>query len=285
MNNFFKQLSLLLCLVLFSVPQIGQSQTCNGLVMDRETNEKLPFVHIGVKGKNIGVISDDKGQFKLDLSRVDNDESISFSIIGYKTTHLSKSSALKENLIVKLKPISYELKEIVVKGKEQKEIKIGRIKTTKTTTGQSGVDKFGYGGEWGVKIKYPGESYYLKDVNFHTRFNTVDSVLYRINVYKLDQDLPGKSILQKEVFTKSYRKDKWISSSILSQNLIIEEDIIVTFELVQIWYRSKGENQLFYTHGKGYDEGMSFSKDSSFDNWKVNERAPIAMYVTGILAK
>ena len=44
----------------------------------------------------------------------------------------------------------------------------------------------------------------------------------------------------------------------------------------------KGNNQLFYTHGKGYEEGMSFSKDSSFDNWKVNERGPIAMYVTGI---
>ncbi|MEM6380451.1 MAG: hypothetical protein AAF705_19860, partial [Bacteroidota bacterium] len=57
---------------------------------------------------------------------------------------------------------------------------------------------------------------------------------------------------------------------------------IVTFELVQIWYSSQGENYLFYTHGKDYKEGMSFSKDSSFDSWKVNQRPPIAMFVTGI---
>jgi hypothetical protein len=242
------------------------------------------FVHIGVQGKNLGVISDDQGNFRLDLSSMDEDESVSFSILGYETTQLSKVSILKENLVVKLHPISYRLNEIVVKGvKKQDEIKIGRFKATKTTTGQSGIDKFGFGGEWGIKIKHPGEDYYLKEVNFHTRFNTVDSVLYRINVYHLDQDLPGESILKKEVFTKSYRKDKWISSNLLSQNLMIEEDIIITFELVQIWYRSKGKNALFYTHGKGYEEGMSYSKDSSFDNWSINKRPPIAMYVTGIL--
>lgn len=275
------QLVLFFALYLFSSLS-GDAQTLSGTIIDLKTKEVLPFVHVGVINKNIGVISDDKGHFVIDLSSVTNQEQVVFSMIGYETFFLPKGEIKSDQMRIVLTPKEYQLEEIVVKPIDVIEtIKLGRVKPSKTTTGQSGLEKFGYGGEWGIQIKHEGKNYLLEDVNFHTRFNTVDSVLFRINIYPVVDELPGESILNNQLYVTSYAKDKWISKNILSENIIINDDIIVTFELVQIWYSEKGENQLFYTHGKGYAEGKSYSRDTSFDQWKINERGPIAMYVTG----
>lgn len=279
-NSKFQTTLWLSLLLLF--PLIGKSQTLKGTVEDRKTSEPLTYVHIGVEGKNVGVISNDKGEFSLDLSKIAADEAIQFSIIGYETALLKKPSNTKEKLVVKLEPIGYDIQTVEITGEKNESRKLGRYEITKTTTGQSGLKDFGFGGEWGTKIIYTGKPYYLKDINFHTRFNTVDSVLYRMNVYSINEELPGDSKLQQEVFTTCYKKDKWISANILDQGLLIEEDIIVTFELVRIWYGSKGSNQLFYTHGDGYAEGQSYSRESSHDKWSINIRPALAIYVTGL---
>jgi len=271
-------------LLLFQIiPQKLISQELNGIVIDSKTGEKLAYVHIGVPGKNIGVISNDIGEFQLGFFNIKEDESIIFSTIGYEDKSILKSNIKSNNLVVKLESKSYELNEVEVTARENKPIKLGRYKLTKNTTGQSGIDEFGFGGEWGIKITHTGENYYLEEINFHTKFNTVDSVLYRMNVYEVVNGIPGESKLQKAQFTKSYKKDKWISTNLLSHELYIKEDIIVTFELVRIWYSKEGENYLFYTHGKKYEEGMSFSKNSSLDEWKINSRGPIAMYIIGLV--
>jgi len=269
--------------ILLILPLFGQAQKLSGLVIDQLTAQPVPFVHIGVLGKNVGVISKDDGSFEMDLSSVDDEDLIQFSIIGYETKTLSTPTDLKAPLEVKLTPIAYEIEPVVIKGdKKVKKIKIGRYKTTKTTTGQSGIKDFGYGGEVGVNIIYPGKDYYLDQIQFHTRFNTVDSVLYRMNVYEIKDGRPGKSLLKKESYTKSYKKNKWIKANMLEHGLIIKEDIIVTFELIRIWWSDRGDNYLFYTHGKNYEAGNVYSRESSLDQWSINKRAPYAIYVTGI---
>ncbi|HMQ48757.1 MAG TPA: carboxypeptidase-like regulatory domain-containing protein [Saprospiraceae bacterium] len=260
------------------------AQTIHGIVLDKTTKEALPFVHIGILNENRGVISDDQGLFEMDVSHLSTDKNIVFSMIGYHAISMSIREIQGNNLRIELEPRGYLLNEVVVKPAEVAGItKLGRHKLTKTTTGQSGVKKFGFGGEWGIRIKYKGQKYQIEDVNFHTRFNTVDSVLYRINIYTFEGDLPAGTILSHPVYVKSYAKDKWISKNVLSEQLIVQEDIIVAFELVQIWYNSKGENHLFYSMGQGYDAGKSYSRPSSQAPWEIDERGPIALYITARL--
>jgi len=127
-------------------------------------------------------------------------------------------------------------------------------------TGQSGTKEYGWGGEWGLKIFSDEKTYLIQDINFHTRFNTVDSVLFRINIYDIKNELPFKSLLRENIFVKSFKGDKWISKNLLEENLVISDDIIVTIELLRIWYSEKGGNYLFFTHGKRYEKGLSFSR-------------------------
>ena len=265
------------------LPMAGMSQSMKGIVVDEITGKPISYVHVGVTGKNVGVITNEKGEFEINLSMVDRDEELLFSIIGYETQKLRRPQEAQESITVKLIPVTYEIPAVEIKANRKvKKLKLGRYKTSNTTTGQSGTDEFGFGGEWGLKIKYPGERYYLSDINFHTRFNTVDSVLFRLNVYQVENDMPGKSLLQKEIYTKSYANDKWITGHVSPQGLRIEEDVIVTFEFVRIWYHPGGSNYLFYTHGKGYKEGLSYSRESSHDKWSTHQRGDIAMYIIGI---
>lgn len=278
----FKTYTSLLLALLISFS--AKSQKLRGVVVNSETEEPLSFVHIGVVGKNVGLISDDEGQFELDLSKFDKDDDIVFSMISYETLVIARPESHQRDLVIKLKPIFYEMEMVeIAADRKIKSTRLGRYRSTKTTTGEGGTEEFGFGGEWGIRIVFPGKSYYLKDINFHTRFNTVDSVLYRLNVYEIDDGLPGRSKLGQEIYTRSYSGDKWISANIVSHGIKIDKDVIVTFELVRIWYNPVGTNQLFYSHGKGYEEGSSYSRESSHDRWMKNERGPIAMYVTAML--
>lgn len=269
--------------LLLLLPKAVKCQVVSGLVKHANTQEVLSYVHIGVAGKNVGTITNDLGQFSLDLSSIQGHEKVLISMIGFETISLEKSALnVSQTLEVYLHPISYTVPEIEVVAGRGKEIKLGRHRRSKTTSGQSGVAEFGFGGEWGVKVLYPEESYFLNEISFHTRFNTVDSVLFRLNVYEVVDDRPGNSILLEPIYTTSYSGDKWISGNALAQSILIDDDIIVSFELVRIWYSEQGNNYLFYTHGKGYPEGRSFSRESSHDNWQVDQRAPLAIYISGI---
>ena len=260
------------------------AQTLEGIVVDSKSKLPIQYAHIGISGKNAGTVSKETGEFSLNLSEYLSADTIVFSSIGYETLYLSDRSLQSQSgVVIELDPVVYQIAPIEIVGNRLDAFILGRTKNTKTTTGHTGNSNYGVGAEWGLKIKYPESPYYLKEVKFHARYNTVDSVLFRVNVYHIDESgLPGRSLTKKPVFTKSYRKDKWISTNLLDRALLIEEDIIVTFETLRIWYRNKGKNWLFFSHGEGYEIGTTYSRASSHDHWQINQAGPIALYIKGI---
>ncbi len=265
-------------MILFANMVLGQ--TVSGVVLDSTTQSPMAYVHIGVLGKNLGVISRDDGTFQIDLSEADSQDKLTFSSVGYHTQHVPQSSWKSAPLKVYLSPRIFTLREIVVEDSRLSDpVKLGRYQPTRTTSGQSGLQKFGWGGEWGLRIFSDGQTYRVTDINFHTRFNTMDSVLFRISIYSVEDNLPDSSLLQQELFVKSYKRDKWITKDISSQQLIIDQDVIVTFEVVQLWRSSSGNNALFFTHGKGYDRGGTYTRASSLAPW-TTKGIPITLYIT-----
>lgn len=256
------------------------SQIVSGVVLDSATQEPLAYVHIGVVNKNMGIISRDDGTFRIDLSEADSQGQLTFSSIGYHSRHIPRSAWGSSPMRVYLSPRTYTLKGVVVEDSRLGEpVKIGRHQPTKWTSGQSGLEKFGWGGEWAIRIFSDGHSYRIQDINFHTRFNTMDSVLFRINVYDVEDGLPNNSLLQKELLVKSYKRDKWISKNVSSRQLFIDEDIIISFEVLQLWRSATGNNALFFTHGEGYDRSPTYTRASSLAPWEIGGM-PITLYLT-----
>ncbi len=166
----------------------------------------LPFVHLGVQGQNLGQISDDRGRFALDLSTLSATDSVTFSMIGYHTLSFALTDGHRQFHKVSLRPATYDLGTVIVRSPDRLPLrKMGRFRASKTTIGESGFEQFGFGGEWATLIKYEGMPFLAQSFNFHTRFNTVDSVLFRVNIYALEQGLPGPSLLHRPIYTKSYR--------------------------------------------------------------------------------
>ena len=265
--------------ILFLAATSVKSQTITGTVIDALTQEPLPFVHVGVTGKNLGTIADDRGRFTLDLDRLDITDSLTFSSIGYGKKCVSPRR-LTVNTVVELSPRSYALRTYDFRPRGER-LELGRRQPTKTTTGQKTAGEFGFGQEWGLKIDQPDAPYRLETVRFHTRFNTADSILFRINVYTLRDGLPHESLLQSAAYTTSRRKEKWIEADLSDRNIWVDENIVVTVELVRIWYRNRGKDAIFFTHADDLPDATTFHRESSLDRWRTNEWSPFVLSVVG----
>ena len=251
-------------------------------MIDAESKAPLPYVNIGVRNKNMGVISRDDGSFEIDLSKAALGDTLVFSMIGYESATFKAGDLRTTTREVRLNPKTYQLKEVVITDKKKKSVKLGRYQPSRTTSGHSNTENFGFGGEWGLKISAPGKKYWIEQAGFHLRFNTVDSIQFRIKIYTVIDDLPGESLLKKDIYVKSYKNDQWILRDLSAENLIIDQDLIVTFEVLQLWYSKTSDNQIFFTHGSGYKEGHTYSRLSSQDKWAIDGRAPVTLYLLGM---
>lgn len=85
-----------------------------GVIIDKNTNEGIPYVNIWVVNENIGTTSSLKGEFEIDNTKGD---SLVLSALGYET---KKISLLKIPSKIVLIPKALELEEIVVSAKREK---------------------------------------------------------------------------------------------------------------------------------------------------------------------
>src|SRR5690606_27156181 len=224
-----------------------QSQMVSGRVLDQQSGRPLAYVHVGVLGRNIGTISRENGEFILDISGIPQSEKITFSMVGYTTVSVNISNIPTSELIISLIPSVTQLDEIIIRDEPLIElVKLGLPEATKTTIGHSGNHEWGTGSEWGLRIPTGAGLFKLHEIGFHTRFNTVDSVLFRINIYSGTDSLPGETLLRQDIYVKSYKRDKWIIRKIEDEEIVTNEDIIVTIEILRIWYGKVGDNQLFF---------------------------------------
>lgn len=257
------------------------AQNNAGIVVDSKTGERLPYVRIGIVGKNVGTISRDDGQFSLQDPNITSTDTVVFSMVGYtpykivySDLQMLREIRLREAVQI-LKAVTVSAEEIVVLNK------LGRPEPTKTTLGHSGSGEWGTGGEWGLLIKPGNDQFILQTVAFHTRFNNVDSVLFRINIYEFNGNTPGKSMLTEELYVTSKKRNKWITKDVRDRNIQVDKNFVVTMEIIRIWYSKTTDNQLFFTHGKDPMQLTTFSRESSHAPWQQNKMPPLAMYVLG----
>lgn len=269
---------LFICFLQATTVSMLRAQSVRGTVTDANTRKPLAYVHIGIPTKEIGTISDEVGQFDLHLKVASLVDTLTFSRIGYKNFNISIADLLDTNGKVAMTQSVTLLKEVVVKNKQDRDvIKFGRTKPTKTTTGASGINEYGVGQEIGTTIKNDGGKYIIDAISFHHRWNTVDSILYRINIYSIKEELPHNSILQKELFIVAYKRDKWITKQV-EELVLFDQDLFVSIELVRRW-NNKGDNLLFYSHGEGLRDCKSYIRPSSQAQWTSDFSIPLTLYL------
>ncbi|MEO0528263.1 MAG: carboxypeptidase-like regulatory domain-containing protein [Bacteroidota bacterium] len=98
-----------------------ESEFIAGMLMDSKTNEPVVFATIGVKGKVLGVVSNQDGSFRIPKRFKEMGETLEISCLGYekKEVLLTDLYPIKNN-IVKLVPSVLKLEEAILIGRQKK---------------------------------------------------------------------------------------------------------------------------------------------------------------------
>ncbi|MBX2944517.1 MAG: carboxypeptidase-like regulatory domain-containing protein [Cyclobacteriaceae bacterium] len=163
---------------LFAIAHIavfGQ-QVIEGRVIDKETHQPVPFASIGIVGTSKGTSSNLNGQFTLS---VEFPFTLKISCVGYESQTIQST---EDTLLIKLKPASIELSEIVI---FRKTINPGRIvqrafaNVIKNYSTQPFLQKFFY-------------RHYCKDDDEYGRLIEASVDVWKHRGYKSAQQIAGE---------------------------------------------------------------------------------------------
>lgn len=121
----FGHLWLVLFLVLMALSATAQKTTrIYGSITDASTNIPLPYVNVVFQNSNVGTLSDSIGNFVLETKR--NFDSLTVSLIGYRSQTLVVNRGVTEEIEIQLSPSSFELNVVEVRPGENPAFKILR---------------------------------------------------------------------------------------------------------------------------------------------------------------
>jgi len=234
---------LVLWLLIFSYNVTGQS-LFEGTIKDKKTHMILPYVNIGIIGKNIGTVSNPNGDFKIKLEDKYNNDSLRFSMIGYnsKTFKIADiKNKIANPLKIELETSQTQLSEVVVYSREFKEKVLGNETESKAIV--AGFSSNELGNEVGIVIKIKHKPTYIETFNVNIASNKYDTLKFRINFYTLKDGMPDKNILKQPIIVKTTLKNGKLSIDLRKSNIIVEDDFLVALE----WIEDLGKDGLYFS--------------------------------------
>jgi hypothetical protein len=246
---------------------VAFSQCISGRVLDRQSSEALAYVNIGVLNGNHGTVSNEEGIFRLDLQGVEEAAKIRFSYIGYESvdTLVGPLDSLETRIInIELEPILLEMDEVLVFPREYKEKIKGNPKPADFIRAGFMDDSLGY--EVGIRIKIRKRPTLIKTLYLHGLIMSYDSVFYRLNVYELEDGIPGKNVLKKPIYISLSKDDitEDISIDLTQHHIVVHDDFAITLEFV------KDQGEGFLTFSAGIMNGITFVRKTSHGKWMGN---------------
>ena len=206
-------------------------QTISGTVFENNSGIPVEYVNIGIVGKNIGTVSDQKGKYTLQVSAEYYNDTLKFSCIGYHSYSVKVSDFMKmNNKNVSLEKRTYELTEVVVQPKKIKQKILGiTANNKKIWTGF--IHTIGF--EAGTLIKN-SNTVFIKEVNINIANFTYDTVLFRLNIYKAHNNMQFENILSSPIYVSlsiQELKDK-ITIDLRHLSLDVKGDFLVAIEYI-----------------------------------------------------
>lgn len=270
----FKILYILLFLVIFLIGgSLNAQSTVCGKVYSSGTGEGIGYVNIGIIGGNTGTVSDQYGNFSIVLDKKYANDSLRFSMIGYKSRAILVRNFLADSVWnVGLDPRSYNLADIVEVYQRPKNMILGS--PVETNELRSGFSDNELGSELGVRINARKRTQ-LKDINLNIAVCTYDSVVYRMNIYLIEDGVVCENILAKPIylsFTKDQIKEV-LTLDLWKYSIVVEGDILVTLEL----FKDLGEGRLLFR--TTYFSGVTYHRKTSEGDW-TQSPGVIGLYLT-----
>lgn len=237
-----------------------------GIVIDSAIQAALPFVNIGIKQKNIGTSSLIDGTFSIIIPDNNENDTLTFSIVGYSELNLAIKNIVTTNQITfQLNKKTTELKSVAVTATKLVEQKFGIknnnsiIQITDGSTNQNDIF------EIAQLVKLDTTLVKVTSVNLHINESRKDSGTFRINFYRFDGNRPAERIIEKSIIeTKSIQKG-WLKFDLSKYNVYLKGSFVVAIEFIPT---NKKCNPIYYEIKLG-GSSKSFVRTSSQGEWSV----------------
>lgn len=254
----------------------SNAQIISGKVIDTES-KPIGFVNIGIVGKNIGTVSDENGDFTLELKDQYDNDTLKFSMIGFISLEFKvrsfkqKHSSEKPIQIILNKSVT-TLSEVTVKPKKYVTKVLGN--TANSIRFTMGFQSNDLGNELGTVMKIKKSPTFIEDVNFNIAVNNHDSLTFRLNIYKMENGFPSENILKEPIFVSIAGSTRTLTVDLKKYNLIVEDDFFVSLEWIKFL---KGEGLYFCG---GVYNADSYVRQTSQGNWEKIDYFGLGFYTT-----
>lgn len=178
------------------------AQVISGTVISRNENQPVPYVKIGIERENIGAVSDEKGNFSIDLSGYDSSKKLKIEVPGYEPyAETVQNFRKQERQQIFLKEKVKNIKEVNIKVKKLVDKNWGVNTKTKSVlySVNPKLKKEDFLGETALEFNASKRSK-IKNINLNIASYTSDKpVLLRYSLYTEKNGFPDQNILDEEI--------------------------------------------------------------------------------------
>jgi len=222
------------------------AQTLQGIIKEVKTGETLPYVNIGVVGKNIGTVSDEEGRFKLVIPAGHSDDILRISMLGFATRDFKVSSLeamLSKSHVIELTPSVIEMEQVVVSNRKAKEKTLGNKTESQNVT--VGFENDILGHEIGMIMKIKKAPSLLKTFKASIASTNNKPVKMRLNFYSVKNGMPDKLIINKNIIVTAPINNDRLVVDLTPHNIMVEDDFFVSLE----WIESTPGQRIMFSAG------------------------------------
>lgn len=227
LNDPFMKTILTVTILLLSKCVFPQAE---GIILDRNTKEPIPYVNVWVEGAENGTTANGKGAFALDI---DGGEVLVFSAVGFETTAVATDTLGKTILLA---PAQINLDEVVIKPSSYSlEKVVGAFKKSK-------IDS------WRVSRKTPGtiaryfeyrnayaDTPFLSKLRMVTKSH-VKNARFMVKLYRPDETgAPGEYLHDQHIYGYANKRKQYTEIDLSDLNIVFPESgLFVSVEWLMI---------------------------------------------------
>jgi len=250
-----------------------------GNISDATTKEKLSYVNIGIRHKNIGTVSNIEGDFMISIPKENEQDTLIFSLVGYDDLKITVKN-MPANGQVDLHKKVNELAEVSIKSPRLIEKKYGEssyhplLHFTDGSTNQKDIF------EIAQLIKLDTILSKVTSVNLFISLARKDSGIFRVNFYGFDGKHPTSRIVEKNITQTHAITPGWLKFDLNQYNIYLKGDFVIALEFIPA---SPNIGPINYDI-KIVGATKSFMRASSQGDWKLPPHHYV-LYVTALMDK
>ena len=276
--KYFCLTPLLLLLLLLIAPAVAQPIT--GRITDSRTHAALPYVNIGVPGKDLGTVADEQGRYTLAFQPTLAAAMVRISSLGYAPRNLTLAElAAQPNAA--LAPEAVPLAEVQVRGKAQfrRTHTLGNTGNAESATNTLASNSLG--GQVGTVIKLSRQPTRIVNAVFNIARSSPGQVTFRVNIYRLGPDgRPTEvKLLPREVIVTSPIVRGPITVDLSADQLVLNENFFLAIELLKWDNPAPHGAEFAFSAALGYFHNEIYYRYTSQAAWK---RASIGALLAGM---